>query len=169
MAAGSTSTPYVPSPEAKELHAKHIAQAWMDQQASTDAFDNNLLTFSSAALGLSIAFIKDIVPLESAEWLKTLYFSWAAFAGCILVTIASFQVAVQAQLAQQKTLSDYYLLGDHSAIERKSRWSRALPICAGIGSVFLLLGIVLTLVFASLNVSHYKESKAWQTTTKQRK
>ena len=94
MEPGTDSSPYVPSQDAKDLHAKHIAQAWSDQQASTDAFDNNLLTFSSAALGLSIAFIKDIVPLENAEWLKTLYFSWAAFAGCISITIASFQIAV---------------------------------------------------------------------------
>ena len=48
--------------EGKELYAKHIAQTWSDQQASSDSFDNNLLTFSSAALGLSLAFIKDVVP-----------------------------------------------------------------------------------------------------------
>lgn len=169
MAAEPDITPYVPSQEAKDLHAKHLAQAWADQQASTDAFDNNLLTFSSAALGLSIAFIKDIVPLENAEWLKTLYFSWGAFAGCILVTIGSFQVAARAQFAHQKTLADYYLRGDSNAINRKSGWSKALPYCAGVGSLFLLLGIISTLVFASNNVSHYKESKAWQMTTKQKK
>ena len=169
MATEPDITPYVPSQEAKDLHAKHLAQAWTDQQASTDAFDNNLLTFSSAALGLSIAFIKDIVPLEGAEWLKTLYFSWGAFAGCILVTIASFQIAAQAQFAHQKTLADYYLRGDNNAINRKSGWSKALPYCAGVGSLLLLLGIVSTLVFASKNVSHYKESKAWQMTTKQKK
>jgi uncharacterized membrane protein len=169
MATEPDITPYVPSQEAKDLHAKHLAQAWTDQQASTDAFDNNLLTFSSAALGLSIAFIKDIVPLEGAEWLKTLYFSWGAFAACILVTISSFQIAAQAQVAHQKTLADYYLRGDNNAMNRKSRWFKALPYCAGVGSLLLLLGIVSTLVFASKNVSHYKESKAWQMTTKQKK
>ncbi len=169
MATEPDITPYVPSQEAKDLHAKHLAQAWTDQQASTDAFDNNLLTFSSAALGLSIAFIKDIVPLEGAEWLKTLYFSWGAFAGCILVTISSFQIAAQAQVAHQKTLADYYLRSDNNAMNRKSGWFKALPYCAGVGSLLLLLGIVSTLVFASKNVSHYKESKAWQMTTKQKK
>ena len=168
MAIEADVTPYVPSQEAKDLHAKHLAQAWADQQASTDAFDNNLLTFSSAALGLSVAFIKDIVPLENAEWLKTLYFSWGAFAGCILVTITSFQIAAQAQSAHQKTLADYYLRGDNTAIKRKSGWSWALPYCAGAGSLLLLLGIVSTLVFASKNVSHYKGSRAWQMTTKQK-
>jgi hypothetical protein len=161
--------PYVPSAQAEDFHAKHLAQAWADQQASTDAFDNNLLTFSSAALGLSVAFIKDVIPLESAEWLKTLYFSWAAFGGCIVITIASFQISAQAQRVHSTALTDYYLKGDETAIGRRSGWSRALPWCSVIGSLLLFLGIASTLFFASKNVSHYKEMKSWQTTIKARK
>lgn len=166
MATTSVSEPYVPSQDAKDLYAKHVAQAWADQQASSDAFDSNLLTFSSAALGLSIAFIKDIVPLEHAEWLWDLYLSWAAFGACILVTIASYQVSVQAQIAHTAVLADYYLRGDEKALTRRSRWSDALPLCAGGGSVLLLVGIAATLLFAAHNVSHYKEAKLWQTITK---
>jgi hypothetical protein len=36
---------------------------------STSDFDKNLLALSSGALGISLAFIKDIVPLEQAMWL----------------------------------------------------------------------------------------------------
>jgi hypothetical protein len=74
MATEPPITQYVPTDEARKLHASHTAQAWADQQASSDSFDNNLLAFSSGALGLSVAFVKDIVPLETAEWLRTLYF-----------------------------------------------------------------------------------------------
>ena len=148
------------------LHATHLTQAWADQQASSDSFDNNLLTFSSGALGLSIAFIKDIVPLEHAEWLSTLYFSWSMFAGCIIVTVASFQIAARAAMAHAKFLDEYYLFGDENALRRKSIWVRLLPWCAGVGSLFLLLGIFSTIFFASKNITHYKESKVWQTTTK---
>ncbi len=161
--------PYVPSEQAKEFHAKHLAQAWADQQASTDAFDNNLLTFSSAALGLSVAFIKDVVPLENAEWLKALYFSWVSFGGCIIVTIASFQISAQAQRIHSTALTDYYLKGDQTAISRSSCWSRALPWCSIVGSLLLFLGIASTLFFTSRNVSHYKEMKSWQTMTKAKK
>ncbi len=151
---------------ALNLHATHLAQAWTDQQASTDSFDNNLLTFSSGALGLSIAFIKDIVPLEHAEWLKTLYFSWFMFGCCIIVTVASFQIAARAAMAHIKVLDDYYIDGDETALTRKSPWEKSLPWCAGLGSLFLVLGIFSTIFFASKNVTHYKESKVWQTTTK---
>lgn len=157
--------PHQPSDYAKELYAKHAAQAWIDQQASSDAFDNNLLVYSSAALGISIAFIKDIVPLEHAEWLRTLYLSWFSFAGCMIVTIASFQFSVQAQRAHTGFLSDYYLKGDDTAITRQSWWSRLIPVCAGVGSALFLMGIISTLLFASLNVTHFKEAKAWQTIT----
>jgi hypothetical protein len=150
---------YIPNAEAKDLYAKHVAQAWTDQQASSDSFDNNLLTFSSGALGLSIAFIKDIVPLDRADWMGCLYLSWVAFAVCILVTIASFQIAARANAAHTKVLADYYRRGDESALERTNRWSVALPWCSLMGGAFLLIGITSTLLFAAHNVSHFKEAK----------
>lgn len=158
--------PFAPTEEAKKLYEKHVTQAWADQQAQSDAFDTNLLTYSSAALGLSIAFIKDIVPLEQAEWLKTLYLSWFCFAGCMVLTIASFQFSAQAQRAHTVFLTDYYLRGDETAITKQSWWSRLIPWCAWIGSGLFLIGIISTLLFASRNVTHFKETKAWQTTHK---
>jgi len=161
--------PFIPTDAARTTYSQQVAQAWTDQQASSDSFDNNLLTFSSAALGLSLAFIKDIVPLEHAEWLKTLYLSWGAFAGCIVVTIASFRVSVQAQRAHEGFLAEYYLRGREEYFNKRSRWSDALPWCALVGSTLFVAGIILTLAFASQNVSHLKEMGKWQTTTSQKK
>jgi hypothetical protein len=78
------------------LHDALAAQARTDQQASSDSFDNQLLTFSSALLGLSLAFIKDIVPLNIAVWMPCLYSSWVVLAICILSTIASFRGSEEA-------------------------------------------------------------------------
>jgi len=159
----SSSPPYTPTPEAKDLYSKHVVQAWADQQASSDSFDNNLLTVSSAALGLSIAFIKDIVPLENAEWLASLYVSWVSFGTCIMVTIASFQIAAMAQKEHSKYLADYYLKGDTSVLNKINPWAKLLPWCALAGSVLMLAGILATLTFAAHNVTHFKEIKIWQT------
>lgn len=164
----ASSTPTA-SNQAQDLYLKHVTQAWTDQQASSDSFDNNLLTFSSAALGLSIAFIKDIVPLEQAEWLKFLYGSWIAFAVCIVVTVFSFQIAAQAQRAHTIALADYYLKSDASALTRSSAWSKLLPVCSLLGSLCLLVGIGCTLLFASKNVTHFKEMKRWQATSQSTK
>src|ERR1700683_2167793 len=80
-----------------QLYNDHKKQAWEDIQSSTDSYDQSLLTLSSGVLALSIAFIKDIVPLQDVVWLGLLYVSWAAFAFCILATVVSFQIAIKTQ------------------------------------------------------------------------
>ena len=141
----------------------HVQQAWTDQQASSDSFDNNLLTFSAAALGLSITFLKDVVPLDQVEWIATLYCSWVCFSMCALVTIASFQIAVQVQKVHAKSIAAYYLEGDLDAFSRSSCWHKMLPACMTVGSIFFCLGITLTIIFTANNISHVKEIKRWQT------
>ena len=59
-----------------ELYNEHRRQAWQDIQMSTDQFDRSLLTLSSGALVLSLAFIKDAVPLKDAVGIYWLYSSW---------------------------------------------------------------------------------------------
>jgi hypothetical protein len=61
----------VPTPPPEDarrlaLYDEHRKQTWQDIQSSTDNFDKNLLTVSSAALGFSLAFIKDFTHLPTA-------------------------------------------------------------------------------------------------------
>jgi hypothetical protein len=137
----------------EELYDTHSNQARADQQASSDQFDKGLLTFSSGALGLSLAFIKDIIPLNQAGWLPWLYLSWISFASCIVVTIASFQFGMQAQKAHLDYLYKYYIEDRAEFFNKKSAWSRWVTICAVSGSVLFLAGLVGTMVFVCENVS----------------
>jgi hypothetical protein len=57
----------------------HKRQVWSDMQAGSDEFDRGLLTLSSGALALSLAFIKDVVPLGRAIHLPVLFASWVSF------------------------------------------------------------------------------------------
>ena len=141
----------------QDLYDKHSTQAWVDQQASSDSFDNNLLTFSSGALGLSLAFIKDIVPLSQAYWIGWLFFSWGAFSVCILSTIASFQFGIQAQKKHLDYLQRYYICGEEHFLDKKSYWSSAVTWCAVAGSLFFAAGLVSTLIFACKNITHVRE------------
>lgn len=137
----------------EELYDTHSNQARADQQASSDQFDKSLLTFSSGALGLSLAFIKDIVPLGQAGWLPWLYLSWISFACCIAVTIASFQFGIQAQKTYLDYLYKYYIECKNDFLNKKSAWSRLVTVCAVAGSLFFLTGLVGTMVFVCENVS----------------
>jgi hypothetical protein len=155
---GATPTPVTVWTPHRELYEKHATQAWTDQQASSDSFDNNLLTFSSSALGLSLAFIKDIVPLKDAHWLIWLYSSWIFFAACIVTTIASFQFGIQAQKVHLDHLYKYYLEGKKEYFQKKSCWSKAITWCAIIGSIMFFAGLVATITFACKNISQIQET-----------
>jgi len=134
-------------------YSKHRDQTWEDIKASSDEFDKNLLTFSSGALGLSLAFIKDIVKLESAVALPWLYCSWAFLSACIILTIFSYRFSIWAQEKRFDDLVKYFLEDDKTAFNRKTVWSRALEVCANVGAIFLLAGVITTVVFVSKNVS----------------
>ena len=138
----------------QQLFDQLSAQARTDQQASSDSFDNNLLTYSSALLGLSLAFIKDIVPLSRAVWLPCLYVSWGLLALCILATIASFRFGIEAQKKQQDFLYEYYVNRKTEYFNKKSKWSIAVTVCAYIGAVTFFLAVVLTVFFSVRNVSY---------------
>ncbi len=140
-------------PPQQQLYDKHAAQAWADQQASSDEFDKSLLTFSSGALGLSLAFIKDVVPLDKAVWLCWLYISWVSFAACIVATMASFPCGIQAQKAHLGFLYNYYIEARPEFFNKESGWSVAVTVCAVVGAIFFLVGLVATVVFACVNVS----------------
>ena len=69
----------------------------INDQESED--DKQLLTLSSAMLGVSLAFIKDVVQLHSAGLMTVLYVSWVAFGLCILGVLFSFQFSIRGQYA----------------------------------------------------------------------
>ena len=140
----------------QQLFDQLSTQARTDQQASSDSFDNNLLTYSSALLGLSLAFIKDIVPLGSAVWLPCLYASWGLLAVCILATIASFRFGIEAQKRHQDFLYEYYINRNSEYFNKKSQWSVAVTVCGYIGAVTFFLAVVITVLFSIRNVSYMR-------------
>jgi hypothetical protein len=94
---------------AYDLYIEHQKQAWADCQSGSDEFDKSILTYSSAGLGLSVAFIKDIVPIANVIGLPLLYTSWRAFGVAILTTVFSFQLSVKTQQKHLEHLRKYYL------------------------------------------------------------
>jgi hypothetical protein len=139
-----------------QLYNDHKKQAWGDIQSSTDSYDQSLLTLSSGGLGLSIAFIKDIVPLHDAMWLWLLYSSWIAFALCILTTVISFQIAIEAQKEHLDNCYKYYFDGDETCLNKRGKFSRCLTKCTILAGGFFILALACTIVFAIGNVERAK-------------
>lgn len=138
-----------------QLFTDHKKQAWEDIQSSTDSYDQSLLTLSSGGLGLSIAFIKDIVPLQYAIWLILLYVSWVAFGLCILTTVISFQVAIATQREHLETCWKFYVDRDDSFRDKQGTYSKRLKWCTIAAGGFFVLALACTIVFAVSNVGRY--------------
>ncbi len=134
-----------------ELFNEHRKQAWQDIQASTDQFDKSLLTLSSGALALSLAFIKDLVPFKAAVGVSWLYVSWMSFVVCIIVTLFSFQISVQALKLNLEHVRKYYIEKKDEYFAKQNLWSKAVSWCSVLGGGFFLLGIICTMVFVFKN------------------
>jgi hypothetical protein len=136
----------------QELYYAHLKQTWQDIQSSTDNFDKNLLAVSSAALGFSVAFIKDIVHLDKAVWHSVLYASWFSFVACIVIVVFSFLLSVAALNKQLEYLPRYYEQKDDGILKKKSAAAIVLKWFTWASAAFFLAGIILTVIFCMKNV-----------------
>jgi len=141
----------------RDLYDEHRRQAWQDIQSSTDSFDKNLLAVSTAALGFSVAFIKDIVHLPAAAWHFVLYASWLSFAACIVITVFSFRLSVAALNKHLEYLQHYYDKKDETFLRKKSVAGIVLNAFTWVAAAFFLAGIICTVVFCMRNLG-WKET-----------
>src|SRR5260370_16930683 len=74
-----------------ELYKVYRGELNSARQSNIDELDKAILTLSSGGLGLSLAFLKDIVPLTQTSLLPLLYFSWGLFIVAIVFTLVSFR------------------------------------------------------------------------------
>ena len=142
----------------RELHDQHKARICEDIQSSTDSFDQSLLTLSSGALGVSLAFIKDIVPLKEAVWVGLLFASWIVFAFCIVTTVVSFLLSVKANKQQLGYIEAYYLGRQDDALDKHktSGYVKWLQRCTWIGIILFVAGLFCTIIFACENVARFR-------------
>jgi hypothetical protein len=136
----------------RDLYDEHRRQTWQDIQSSTDNFDKNLLAVSTAALGFSVAFIKDIAHLPTAAWHPVLYASWICFAACIVITVFSFRLSVTALNKHLEYLQQYYENRNEEFLAKKSAAALTLDIFTWAAAFSFLAGIICTMVFCIRNV-----------------
>lgn len=153
---------------AEQLHDEHRRKVWEDLKSGSENFDKYLLTFSSGALGLSLAFIKDVAPIGQAVWIPSLIASWVAFVLCILVTLVSFRISIRALEKMVPFLNQFYLDGDVNAFNKhlEDTWTRAVDWCANLGIFFFVLGLVFTMMFVGTNIRRVKHMSEQEPTQK---
>ena len=139
---------------AEELHDEYRKKVWDDTKSGTENFDKYLLTFSSGALGLSLAFIKDVAPIGQAVWIPSLFASWVSFLLCILVTLISFRISILALEGMLPHLNEFYLNSNAEAFDkhRESWLTKAVEWLAWAGIILFICGVFFTMMFVYANI-----------------
>ncbi|MBI3532207.1 MAG: hypothetical protein HY068_07020 [Burkholderiales bacterium] len=144
--------PFIPTAETEKLYADYMAEIHKRELSGIEHFDKAILTLSSAGLGVSVALLKDVIPLDHATFLPILYASWGMFIVSIVSTLASFLVSGKALDHQKQLAERAYRQGDEAAFSepnRLDRWTRKLNYTSAISFVVALL---LTPAFVIINL-----------------
>jgi hypothetical protein len=143
-----------PPGRAEQLHDEHRRKVWEDLKSGSENFDKYMVTLSSGALGVSLSFVKDVVPLKEAVCVSLLIASRVSFVICILITLISFRLSIHALEEMLPCLDAYYLRNEADAFNKhlKSFSTRAVDWCANLGIIFFVLGLIFTMMFVGANV-----------------
>ena len=138
-------------------------EGWMDAHAYRDerkllvdaereaaaTFDKYLIMLSAGTLALSITFLKDIAPKPiGGPYLCT---SWAFLALSLFAIMLSFLGSQHAMRCQRRII-DADALKQKRARGQRNVWGVAVTFLNWTSVVFFALGIILMVVFASINL-----------------
>jgi hypothetical protein len=158
-----TYSPSEPSEEARKLYHAHLAELEKRELTSTDNFDKSILTLSSAGLGISLSFIKDIIqqgPINN-PWI--LYASWYAFLVTILCTMGSFMTSAKAMNENKSIAYRAYMLSDDAAFNLPNRWNGHTQKLNVMSALAFFVALVLTVVFVISNMKAHAMNTTSQT------
>lgn len=140
----------------QELRLKLYAEARADllkrQLSNSENADRAILSVSTAALGFSLAFLKDIVPLQEAVLPNLPYLSWALFTLSIVLTLLSFFSSQKAIDEQLVLAHRYYIDRDEDAVMLRPSAAKLTDILNKSGAAFLVIGLLVTCAFVGINL-----------------
>ena len=122
------------------------------QLSNAENFDKAILSLSTAGLGFSLAFLKDIVPLSNADHMILLLVSWFLFGGAIVSTVLSFMLSQSGINKQLEFADKYYADREEEYLTKKNWQGTATTYFNNVAGVVFIGAICLTITFVSLNL-----------------
>lgn len=124
------------------------------QNADSQNADKTVITVSTAALGFSLAFIKDVIPIKQAIFLYFLYLSWFSFVLAIICIATSFLFNKKAIEIELERAEDDYK-NDNDKPHPASWQAKTAARCSNGGIVLLCFGLIITCIFVGLNFNEF--------------
>lgn len=134
------------------LYAETRSDLLKRQLSNSENADRAILSVSTAALGFSLAFLKDIVSLQEAIFPYLPYLSWALFALSIVVTLLSFFTSQKAIDEQLELAHKYYIDRDDAAALLRPKYAVVTDALNKSGAALLVVGLLVTCMFVGINL-----------------
>jgi hypothetical protein len=143
-----------PDGDLEKLYEQYIKQD--DELSKRDLsnvenLDKAILSLSSAGLGLSLVFIRNVVELKEASHVLLLHVSWFMFVLAIISTLSSYLFG-QCALDKQRELNEkYYLEGDENAGQRMPLASKITRYLSYVSVSTYIAAVSFTALFIGCN------------------
>lgn len=119
--------------------------------SNSQLFDRSILWLSSAGLGFSFAFLRDMTSLDDETAVGCLYLSWWAFGLAIAATLISIPFS-QCGLEKQSKWVRSKLEGSSTQNSTVSEFPFVMNKLLGyISAGLYIIGIILTIIFIQYN------------------
>ncbi len=123
----------------------HLLLAEKDAQQD---FDKTVFALSGGAIGVSFAFVSDIVDPQAMVSVKNLIWAWGSWAGSLLCVLFSYYFS---HLALRKTINQV----DEGKLNQEHRGGfsdYAIALLNPAGALLFVAGLVLMIIFVNLNL-----------------
>ena len=137
--------------EGKALYERCRDDLLKRQLSNSENFDKSILSLSTAGLGFSLAFIKEVVRLPDADYWYILYGSWCCFALAIVGTLCSFLASQKGIDRQLDYAKEYYLENKHETLDKKNWWAKVTNWLNYLSVGVFIVAIFSTIAFVWLN------------------
>ncbi|MYB63150.1 hypothetical protein F4X73_00545 [Candidatus Poribacteria bacterium] len=135
-----------------ELYVKEEEDLSKRDLSNVENLDKAILSLSSAGLGLSLVFIRNVVKLAEASHVWVLYTSWVIFVIAITSTLMSYLFG-QSALNKQRIINEkYYLEGDEDAGKQMPFASKITRFLSYVSVVTYIAAVSFTAIFIALNL-----------------
>lgn len=138
--------------EKKEEYNQYKMHLLDARKTTFQQLDKAIFTLSGGGLGLSIAFLKDIVSIKQATWLYLLFSSWSLFIASIILTLVSFLSSWVAIDKQLNFAEEYYNQGNTSILSKTNKASILTITLNIISVVCFVIAVILIVLFISKNL-----------------
>jgi hypothetical protein len=141
-----------PDEDSMRIYSETRRDLLTRELSNSEAYDKAIISLSSALLGISLAFIKDIIRSGAACNKEFLYYSWYLFASAIVLTIISFIMSNLGIKRQLKYAQRYYLEGKAEYLKKSNIFAKLTDLTNILAGISFVLAIVLTVMFVTLNI-----------------